>query len=98
MHNTPIIVFINKLDRPGRDPFDLLDEIEKELKIGVRPLAWPMGSGTDFKGVYNIYEQSLYLFTPESKNLKTVLSSGISMIQNLFNILVTGQPLLCMGT
>lgn len=70
MRNTPVIVFINKLDRPGRDPFDLLDEIEKELKIGVRPLVWPMGSGTDFKGVYNIYEQSLYLFTPGKQKLE----------------------------
>ena len=42
MRKTPVMVFLNKLDRPGKDPFDLLDEIESELKIAVRPLAWPI--------------------------------------------------------
>jgi peptide chain release factor 3 len=62
MRNTPVIVFINKLDREGRDPFDLLDEIEKELKIKVRPLSWPIGMGKQFKGVYSLFEKSLILF------------------------------------
>ncbi|HNY09716.1 MAG TPA: GTP-binding protein, partial [Tenuifilaceae bacterium] len=56
MRKTPVIVFINKLDRPGNDPFDLLDEVEKELGIGVRPLSWPIGQGPTFKGVYNLFE------------------------------------------
>ena len=62
--NTPVIVFINKMDREGNDPFDLLDEIEAELQIQVRPLTWPIDSGHRFKGVYNLYEQKLDLFTP----------------------------------
>jgi peptide chain release factor 3 len=64
MRNTPVIIFVNKLDREGRDPFDILDELEAELKIAVRPLSWPINIGTKFKGVYNIYEHSLDLFTP----------------------------------
>ena len=62
MRNTPVMVFINKLDRPCKDPFDLLDEIEEELKIAVRPLAFPISSGSDFKGVYNIYRENISLF------------------------------------
>src|SRR5699024_6696480 len=55
MRKTPVIVFINKMDREGRDPFDLLDEVEDELAIQVRPLSWPIEQGDRFKGVYNIY-------------------------------------------
>ncbi len=67
MRNTPVIVFINKMDREGQNPFDLLDEIEKELKIKVCPLTWPIGIGKSFKGVYNLYERTLNLFQGESK-------------------------------
>ena len=67
MRNTPVIVFINKLDRPSKDPFDLLDEVERELKIKVRPLAFPISSGDTFKGVYNIYERNLSLFTTDER-------------------------------
>jgi peptide chain release factor 3 len=67
MRNTPVIVFINKLDREGQNAFDLLDEIEKELKIKVRPLTWPIGIGKSFKGVYNLQSQSLSLFQGDSK-------------------------------
>ena len=59
MRNTPVIIFVNKLD-----PFEILDELEAELKISVRPLSWPINIGAKFKGVYNIYEHSLDLFTP----------------------------------
>ncbi len=62
MRNTPIIVFINKLDRPGQDAFDLLDEVEQKLGINVRPLSWPIGMGRDLKGVYNLFDNSLRLF------------------------------------
>lgn len=65
MRKTPVIVFINKLDRPTQDSFSLLDEIEEQLKIKVRPLSWPINSGPDFKGVYNIFNKSLKLFTPD---------------------------------
>ena len=67
MRNTPVIIFINKMDREGRDPFDLLDELEQELHIHVRPLSWSIGQGMKFKGVYNIYENNLNLFTPDKQ-------------------------------
>lgn len=67
MRNTPVIIFINKMDREGRDPFDLLDELEEELQIKTRPLSWPINQGHKFKGVYNIYEQQLNLFTPNKQ-------------------------------
>ena len=69
MRNTPVIVFINKMDREGRDPFDLLDELEEELKISVRPLSWPINIGAKFKGVYNIYENKLDLFKPDKQRV-----------------------------
>ena len=69
MRNTPVIIFVNKLDREGRDPFEILDELEAELKIAVRPLSWPINIGQKFKGVYNIYEQSLDLFTPNKQKV-----------------------------
>ncbi|TAN39643.1 MAG: peptide chain release factor 3 [Nitrospirae bacterium] len=64
MRKTPVIVFINKLDREGKRPFELLDEIEAKLRIKVRPLSWPISMGSSFKGVYNLYDKSLYLFRP----------------------------------
>lgn len=69
MRNTPVIVFINKMDREGRDPFELLDEIEQELQIKVRPLSWPIDQGYHFKGVYNIYENQLNLFQPDKQKV-----------------------------
>src|SRR5690606_11287789 len=75
MRSTPVICFINKLDREGRDPFELLDEIEEKLKINVRPLSWPINMGKNFKGVYSLYEKSLHLFTPS----KTTISEGIDV-------------------
>ncbi len=69
MRKTPVIIFVNKLDREGRDPFDILDELESELKIKVRPLSWPINIGAHFKGVYNIYEKSLDLFTPNKQRV-----------------------------
>ena len=67
MRKTPIIVFINKLDREGLDAMDLLDEVEEKLKLKVRPLSWPIGMGQRFQGVYNLYEQKLCLFSPHGK-------------------------------
>jgi peptide chain release factor 3 len=69
MRNTPVIVFVNKTDREGKNPFDLLDEIESELKIAVRPLSWPINQGQRFKGVYNIYEEKLDLYTPSKQTV-----------------------------
>jgi peptide chain release factor 3 len=67
MRKTPIIVFINKLDREGKDAVDLLDEVEQKLGIHVTPLSWPIGMGQRFKGVYSLYEQKLVLFRPHGK-------------------------------
>ncbi len=67
MRNIPIIVFINKMDREGKDAFDLLDEIEQKLNLKVVPLSFPIGMGYDFKGIYNIWEKNINLFTGDSK-------------------------------
>jgi len=64
MRNTPIITFINKLDREGMAPLDLLSEIEDKLQVECAPLSWPIGMGKRFKGVYNIYRKELHLFIP----------------------------------
>ncbi len=74
MRNIPIIVFINKLDREGKDAFDLLDEVEQKLGLRVTPLSFPIGMGYDFKGIYNIWEKKLNLFTDENKQ---TVSKGI---------------------
>ena len=75
MRNTPVLCFINKLDREGQDPFDLLDEIEAKLRIKVHPLSWPISMGKSFKGVYSLYEKSLKLFSPS----KTTIEEGIEI-------------------
>lgn len=69
MRHTPVMIFVNKLDREGQDPFDILDELEKELQIKVRPLSWPIEMGDRFKGVYNLYEKSLDLFQPSKQTV-----------------------------
>jgi len=69
MRDAPVIIFINKMDREGRDPFDLLDELEEKLNIKVRPLSWPISIGQSFKGVYNLYEKSLNIFNPSQTRL-----------------------------
>ncbi len=67
MRNTPVIIYANKMDREGKDPFDLLDELEEELKISVRPLSWPIDQGPRFKGVYNLFENKLDLYQPDKQ-------------------------------
>jgi peptide chain release factor 3 len=69
MRHTPVIIFINKLDREGRDPFSLLESVEKELNIHVLPLTWPIGIGKLFKGVYNLFEKELQLFSPNRSQI-----------------------------
>jgi peptide chain release factor 3 len=75
MRNTPVLCFINKLDREGRDPFELLDEIEEKLSIKVRPLSWPISMGKTFRGVYSLYGKSIHLFTPS----KITVEEGIKI-------------------
>jgi len=67
MRNTPVIIFINKMDRDGQNPFDLLEEVEKKLNIKTQPLSWPINMGRDFKGVYNIHNKSLLTFGANQK-------------------------------
>lgn len=67
MRDTPVIVFINKMDRDGKNRFDLLEEVEKELNLHLHPMTWPINSGKDFKGVYNLDNKSLVLFTASTK-------------------------------
>jgi peptide chain release factor 3 len=64
MRNTPIITFINKLDREGLHPLDILADIEDKLQIECTPLSWPIGMGKNFKGVYSIHQRQLHLFSP----------------------------------
>jgi peptide chain release factor 3 len=64
MRNTPIITFINKLDRAGMEPLDILADIEDKLQVECVPLSWPIGMGKEFKGVYSLHQRQLHLFTP----------------------------------
>ncbi len=64
MRNTPIMTFINKLDREGMSPLDIMADIEEKLQIECTPLSWPIGMGKTFKGVYNLHAKQLHLFTP----------------------------------
>ena len=74
MRNIPMIVFINKMDREGKDAFDLLDEIEQKLGLKVVPLSFPIGMGYDFKGIYNIWEKNINLFSGDSrKNIEETI-------------------------
>lgn len=70
MRKTPIIIFVNKLDRQGKPSIELMDELEEKLDIAVRPLTWPIGMGQGFKGVYNLYENNIYLFNPEKSRIE----------------------------
>ncbi len=67
LRDTPIMTFINKLDREGREPMELLDEIEKVLKISCAPVTWPIGMGRELKGVYHLLEDRIYIYQPAEK-------------------------------
>lgn len=79
MRKIPMIVFINKMDREGKDAFDLLDEVEQKLGLKVTPLSFPIGMGYDFKGIYNIWEKNINLFDETSSRHIT----GTTEIKNL---------------
>ena len=79
MRDTPVIIFVNKMDLEGQDPFDLLDELETKLDIHVRPLSWPISGGHTFKGVYSLYDSKLRLFNPD----KTRIAKEVVAIDNL---------------
>jgi peptide chain release factor 3 len=84
MRDTPVIVFINKMDRDGKNRFDLLEEIEKELSISLHPMTWPINSGKEFKGVYNLHEKNLRLFSAHTKGT----ADGVVMINDLNDAVV----------
>jgi peptide chain release factor 3 len=79
MRDTPVIVFINKCDLEGQDPFELLDELEEKLGIQVRPMTWPIGIGATFKGVYNLNEKNVNLFQSD----KTKISKEVTSISDI---------------
>ncbi len=79
MRNTPVIIFVNKMDREGKDPYELLDELEEKLHIKVRPLSWPISQGKTFKGVYNLYKKELNLFEAD----KTKISKDVIQLNDL---------------
>ncbi|NNF96599.1 MAG: peptide chain release factor 3, partial [Halobacteria archaeon] len=64
LRTTPILTFINKLDREGRDPIELMDEVEEVLNIQCAPITWPIGMGKRFMGVFHIYNDTVHLFSP----------------------------------
>ena len=78
MRKIPIIVFINKLDREGKDAFDLLDEIELKLKLKVCPLSFPIGMGYDFSGIYNIYDDKVSLL--KGNEIKVIDKNEIKIV------------------
>lgn len=79
MRDTPVIIFINKMDLEGRDPFELLDELEQMLKIRVRPMSWPISMGHTFKGVYKIYDRTINLF----ESLKVKVQKDVVIITDV---------------
>jgi peptide chain release factor 3 len=92
MRNIPIIVFINKLDREGKDAFDLLDEIEQKLGLVVTPLSFPIGMGYDFKGIYNIWEKNINLFSGDSrKNIEDTIEIT-DLESDALNALIGDEP------
>ncbi len=80
LRNMPVLTFINKLDREGKSPFELLDEIEEKLQLELCPLTWPIGMGKAFKGVYNLMTNELILFKPHAKqdHFESVAISDLS--------------------
>ena len=79
MRDVPIITFVNKMDRDGQDPFDLMDEIEQRLALDVTPASWPIGNGRDFKGCYNLISDTLVLFDRGKGDVltKSIVCSGL---------------------
>lgn len=81
MRSTPVMIFINKMDREGKDPIELLDELEAKLSIKVRPLTYPLGMGYQFRGVYNIYNNSFAFYKPN----KMRVEEDITVFESLYD-------------
>ena len=73
LRDTPILTFINKLDREGRDPIDVLDEIENILNIQCAPITWPIGMGKNFKGIFHLLNDSVHIFEPHSSEVGEIV-------------------------
>lgn len=93
VHNTPIITFINKLDRDSRDPIELIDEIEKEFKMHGIPITWPISCGKNFQGVYHIYDKKLYFYKHKNIKRTSYVVNDISDFSNAFLKKVIGIDL-----
>jgi len=87
MRNTPILTFINKLDREGMNPLDILADIEETLQIECAPLSWPIGMGKRFRGTYNRYRNERNLFTPGEERL----TDGVLTIYDLDDPMLVEQ-------
>jgi peptide chain release factor 3 len=87
LRDTPIFTFINKLDREGRDPIELLDEIEEILKIKCAPITWPIGMGKRFKGIYHILNDAVHLYEPgknsERQDIKVIEGLNASLLDEI---------------
>ncbi|MGC6434684.1 MAG: peptide chain release factor 3 [Crocinitomicaceae bacterium] len=92
MRKTPVIIFVNKMDREGKYTFDLLDELENSLSIKVRPLTWPIGMGDRFKGVYNIYEKNINLFQANKTKISTDILALNDLNSNELDQMVGEEP------
>ena len=92
MRKTPVIIFVNKMDRDGKDPFELLDELEKTLNLKVRPLTWPIGMGDRFQGVYNIYQKSLNLFSANKTKIASDLVSILDIQDEALTEIIGVKP------
>jgi len=88
MRNTPVIIFVNKLDRDGQSPFEILDEIEEKLKIRVRPLTWPISMGKEFQGVYHLINKKIYFFKPNKQKLEEDVTEINSLADPLLDQLI----------
>jgi len=77
LRDTPILTFINKLDREGKNPVDLLDEIESVLSIDCAPMTWPIGQGKRFRGVYHLYDDTISFFDPKAEKGTSEIIKGL---------------------
>jgi peptide chain release factor 3 len=91
MRNTPILTFINKLDREGMAPLDILADIEEKLQIECAPLSWPIGMGKRFRGTYNLYRKELNLFAPGQERLSDEMLTIRDLADALLDELLGSQ-------
>ncbi|MBR0576209.1 peptide chain release factor 3 [Proteiniclasticum sp. BAD-10] len=93
LRNIPIFTIVNKMDREARDPFELMDEIQNELGIKTYPMNWPIGSGKEFKGVYERHSQSIQVFSSEGTHGSTAVSSVKGSVDDQVFMDLLGAPL-----